>query len=188
MVIFRVATSGYIAGMGLDHVKRKIGHRFEGGNGTPEMYPTEDGNEIHILSKDRHCTIVSEVAPEVTVTEAVPPSSSEVKKKEDRGFVDRVKKFVAGKDNGHEKPQEAVREEAETPAVSQEAEKPATASAKYTREEWIAVLGKKNHTTELRPMAKDMGVSAVAEGGGFIKKTVLVEKLADVHIARQDGE
>lgn len=186
MATFRVAFTGDIAGMGADHVKHTILHRFEGGNGTAEIYPTEDRNEIAILSQDRHCEIVADGVEEV-VDEAAPPAP-EVVETEKKGLVDRVRDLVVRKDNGHEEPQKAVRKEAETPAVSQEAEKPAVAPAEYTREEWVAVLGKKNHNTELKPMADQMGVGTVAAGGGFIKKDVLVEKLADAYMAGQDGE
>lgn len=162
MLRYSVAFTGYIAGMGADHIKHRIPHRFEGGNGTPEIYPTEDGNEVAILSRDRHCTlVVEEVAPPTERGEPV------------------------------ETTQEAVRAEAETPSVQEEAEKPEAASeevAKYTREEVIASLKQKHYQDYLRPMADECGVKGTTEAGKAKKKTVLVKELADAYMARQNAE
>ena len=150
MVRFRVATTGYISGMGLDHIKQKIPHRFEGGNAMAEIYPTEDGNEIAILSKDRHCTMLP-VEPEVPADE---------------------------------NPQEAVREEAETPAVQEEAEK---APVTYSREEVAGFFAKKNYKDELVELAGDYGVGMRKPDGSPKKKTTVVQEITDEYMVRQEA-
>jgi hypothetical protein len=84
-----------------------------------------------------------------------------------------------------EEPREAVREEAEAPAVQAEAEEQTAAPTKYTREEVTAGLQKKSYN-DLRDSAEAYGVSTRADKG-FKKKAVLIEEIADAYIARQDG-
>lgn len=73
---FEVVHTGHIAGMGPDHIKRTIPHRFEGGNGKAEKYSTDEPNEVAILMASPLATLIEEGTTDEASQEAVRPEAA----------------------------------------------------------------------------------------------------------------
>ena len=153
MAIFRVAYTGRIRGWGTNgYEKFPIPHRFEGGNGTPEIYSTEDLEAICVLRANPYTQEIQEViaasSEEVVAETSVP---------EKKSIVGRVVDAITGREEEDEEPQENVGEEAEAPETAAASEE-ASQATDY-REKVLGALAAQNYRTELTPMAKKYDIS-----------------------------